>query len=216
MKKIYLFLFLIQLSLLSAQGFNYQSTVRNSNNSIAANTVVKFKFYIRQNSDSGTIIYTETHQTQTNNLGVVNLVIGQGTATVGNFSQINWTSATYYLGIEYNINSTCQWIPVSTGANGQVMSKCNGVYTWGSCPEYTNLVWSDEFNTNGAPDSTKWSYDIGNWGWGNGEAQNYTNRTNNAVVLDGNLKIIAKKESYGGSEYTSARLKTLNKFNIEQ
>ncbi len=71
-----------------------------------------------------------------------------------------------------------------------------------------DLVWSDEFNYTGAPDSTKWSYEVGtgNWGWGNNEAQCYTNRLDNSSVQDGHLKITAKRENYSGSEYTSARL----------
>jgi beta-glucanase (GH16 family) len=78
--------------------------------------------------------------------------------------------------------------------------------------DYTNLVWSDEFNTDGAPDPTKWSYDIGAGGWGNGEAQYYTNSSDNAVVQGGNLKITAKAQLLSGSNYTSARLKSENKF----
>lgn len=81
------------------------------------------------------------------------------------------------------------------------------------------LVWSDEFNTNGTPDATKWGYDLGNGcpnicGWGNGEKQYYTNRTDNVKVEDGVLKIIAKKENYQGSEYTSARLLTKGKYDF--
>lgn len=78
--------------------------------------------------------------------------------------------------------------------------------------DYTNLVFSDEFNTDGAPDSSKWSYDLGNGGWGNNEAQFYTNSTNNVTVSGGNLRITAKVQSQGGSNYTSARLKSENKF----
>ena len=45
------------------------------------------------------------------------------------------------------------------------------------------LVWSDEFNYSGLPDSTKWGYDVGGNGWGNNEAQFYTKADiNNAVV----------------------------------
>ncbi|VXB98969.1 Laminarinase [Flavobacterium sp. 9AF] len=75
--------------------------------------------------------------------------------------------------------------------------------------DYTNLVWSDEFNTDGAPDSNKWGYDLGAGGWGNQEAQTYTNSATNAVVSGGNLVITAIKS---GSDYTSARLKSENKF----
>lgn len=70
------------------------------------------------------------------------------------------------------------------------------------------LVWADEF-TNGI--SSDWVYDIGNGqgGWGNNELQYY--RAENASVSNGNLVITAKQESYGGFNYTSAKLKTQGK-----
>lgn len=71
---------------------------------------------------------------------------------------------------------------------------------------FTNLVWSDEFDTPGAPDVTKWTYDLGAGGWGNNEAQTYTNNAENVIVEDGLLKITAKADGAGG--YTSARLKS--------
>jgi len=78
----------------------------------------------------------------------------------------------------------------------------------------TALTWSEEFNTNGAPDASKWGYDIGTGssGWGNNELEYYTNRPDNVIVSGGTLKIIAKKESYSGSAYTSARISTKDKF----
>lgn len=80
--------------------------------------------------------------------------------------------------------------------------------------EYTKLVWSDDFNTDGAPDATKWIYDLGRGdsGWGNNEEQNYTNSATNVIVQGGSLKITAKKEASGGANYSSARLKTDGKF----
>ncbi len=76
--------------------------------------------------------------------------------------------------------------------------------------DFTNLKWSDEFNVDGAPDPTKWTYDIGrgNNGWGNGEEQYYTNRSSNVKIEGGNLVITAKKENFTGASYTSARIKT--------
>lgn len=76
------------------------------------------------------------------------------------------------------------------------------------------LMWSDEFNTDGAPDPAKWGYDIGNGsgGWGNGELQYYTNRAENVIVQGGVLKINAIKELYSGYDYTSARILTKDKF----
>ncbi|MFD0761951.1 family 16 glycosylhydrolase [Lutibacter aestuarii] len=71
---------------------------------------------------------------------------------------------------------------------------------------FSELVWSDEFDTDGAPDASKWTYDLGDGGWGNGEEQTYTNNAENVSITDGILKITAKSDGNGG--YTSARLKT--------
>lgn len=81
----------------------------------------------------------------------------------------------------------------------------------------TAPVWADEFDSNGAPNSSKWGFDIGtgSGGWGNNEAQYYTNRSDNVKVENGFLKIITKKEDFQGSKYTSARLKTQGKFSIK-
>lgn len=79
------------------------------------------------------------------------------------------------------------------------------------------LLFSDEFSNTGAPDASKWGYDIGNGsgGWGNNELQYYTNRSSNATVSNGTLKITATKESFSGSAYTSARLLSQNKFSFK-
>lgn len=73
------------------------------------------------------------------------------------------------------------------------------------------LVWSDEFEYEGAPDSTLWDYHLGNGcpelcGWGNNELQFYTNHENNVRVTEGKLVIEAHKEAKEESAYTSTRL----------
>ncbi|MBY6038368.1 carbohydrate binding domain-containing protein [Fictibacillus nanhaiensis] len=88
------------------------------------------------------------------------------------------------------------------------------------------LTWSDEFNKPEI-DSSKWTYDIGNWikdeegnyispGWGNNEKQYYTSSENNSFVKDGKLIIRAQKErttdDSGTYDYTSAKLKTKGLF----
>lgn len=78
--------------------------------------------------------------------------------------------------------------------------------------DYTKLVWSDEFDKDGAPDDTKWGYDLGAGGWGNGEAQTYTNKAENVKVEGGVLKITARKD---GANFTSARIKTLGKYSFK-
>ncbi|MGY0041158.1 RagB/SusD family nutrient uptake outer membrane protein [Pedobacter sp. NJ-S-72] len=72
------------------------------------------------------------------------------------------------------------------------------------------LIFSDEFNYTGLPDSLKWTYEVGLVR--NKEPQYYTSkRMENARVEDGNLVIEAKKEDYKGAKYTSASLITLGK-----
>lgn len=77
-----------------------------------------------------------------------------------------------------------------------------------------NLVWDEEFDYEGLPDTTKWSYDTqGNaWGWGNNEAQYYTAADpDNASVKNGILTITARMETIENKRYTSARLITKEK-----
>lgn len=68
------------------------------------------------------------------------------------------------------------------------------------------LVWSDEFEVNGSPDATKWTYDIGGGGWGNGELQYYTDRLDNVYIRDGILHIRAVKEVFAENGFTSTRM----------
>jgi beta-glucanase (GH16 family) len=84
-----------------------------------------------------------------------------------------------------------------------------------SVPAGYRLVWADEFDRDGLPDSAKWAYDTGmnKAGWHNRELQYYAGpRAENARVQGGRLVITARKESlstapdWGGQRYTSTRL----------
>lgn len=77
--------------------------------------------------------------------------------------------------------------------------------------EEWKVVWSDEFEEGELPDLSKWTYDIGDWGWGNNELQYYTEgRKENARIENGNLIIEAHKNQKG-EKWTSARLTTRGK-----
>lgn len=71
------------------------------------------------------------------------------------------------------------------------------------------LVWNDEFDGD-AINRSDWTFDLGGGGWGNGEAQVYTDRPENARLEEGLLVIEGRKEpnDQGGFQFTSARLKT--------
>ena len=82
--------------------------------------------------------------------------------------------------------------------------------------EEMELVWADEFNEEGMPDTLKWGYDLGDGcpevcGWGNNELQYYTDRSENARVERGHLVVEAHREPYENKDYTSTRLVSKNK-----
>ncbi len=78
---------------------------------------------------------------------------------------------------------------------------------------FGSLVWSDEFNGNGAIDFSKWfqqtKFPMGSSWFGN-EQQHYTNRMDNSYESNGTLKVVAKREAYTNQgitkQFTSARL----------
>lgn len=78
-----------------------------------------------------------------------------------------------------------------------------------------HLIWQDEFDgADGARvDATKWRYDVGGDGWGNAQLEFDTDRIDNSSLDgQGHLRIVAKRESFSGRQYTSARLNTAGKF----
>lgn len=92
-----------------------------------------------------------------------------------------------------------------------------------SAQQNRRLIWSDEFNYAGLPDSTKWGYEEGFIR--NQEPQYYTvRRLENCRVENGMLVIESIKEQYPNpafrtgsdqpavAEYTSASINTLGKF----
>lgn len=84
----------------------------------------------------------------------------------------------------------------------------------GSNDTFETLIFEEAFDVAGAPDPTIWNYDIGTGsnGWGNAESQYYTDRSQNVIVENGLLKITARREPYLGSDFTSARIQSHQKF----
>lgn len=78
------------------------------------------------------------------------------------------------------------------------------------------LKFADEFEGDSL-NLSNWTYEIGtgSWGWGNNEAQYYTDSTKNVWVKDGYLNITAIKEYKNGSQYTSGRIKTAGKVDFK-
>lgn len=99
-----------------------------------------------------------------------------------------------------------------TGNTGELIIPTTGYTTPTSYPGF-NLTWADEFNGT-TLDAAAWNYELGdgcpgNCGWGNNELQYYRNE--NTFLKDGNLVIEARKQNFGGYQYTSSRLTTQGK-----
>jgi uncharacterized protein (TIGR02145 family) len=119
MKKFYIFLCLAvasltQLQAQTPQGFNYQATVRNTTGELIINSNVYFKFNIIQGAQTTVPVFTETHYVPTDDLGQVTLIIGEGTANTGVFSEIEWSLGSYFLGIELSIDGPNDYAAMGT------------------------------------------------------------------------------------------------------
>nr|NQU89340.1 hypothetical protein [Bacteroidota bacterium] len=82
------------------QTFSYQAVARDNSGNVLANTNVSFQIGVLQSSASGTIVYSETHNSTTNGFGSVNLEIGNGIVVSGVFSDIDWGNSNYFLQVE--------------------------------------------------------------------------------------------------------------------
>lgn len=82
-----------------------------------------------------------------------------------------------------------------------------------SAPAGWTLVFADEFETPGSLDPAKWGYDLGYIA--NDEKQYYTSRSENVRAEAGTLVIEARKEAYQGYAYTSARVTTRGRFELQ-
>lgn len=105
-KLISLFLlnFIIVLGFAQApQGFNYQAVARNSSGVAIVSQPIGLQISLRQTTASGAIVYTETHAVTSNNLGLVNLVVGMGTPVTGTFNTINWGTGPYFIEVSMDI-----------------------------------------------------------------------------------------------------------------
>ena len=197
MKNLFIAFVLILTSTLSLQaqtpqGFNYQATVRNAGGELIVSQNVNFRFNVQQGSVTSDAVFTETHLVSTDDLGQVNLVIGEGTATTGDFTLIDWSLGSYFLGIELNTGAgyvamgTTQLLSVPFALyaenSGAEASDLQGVLDTGAT---ANLVVSEE-NLSGIELSTTGGVTENNDYNGISSSINGTNGRNIAVSGESN------------------------------
>lgn len=171
----------------------YTNTSTNTNTYTSTNTPI-----IPTNTNTDTATFTST-DTPTETFTIP--------ANTNTYTETYTQTATY-------TNTSTQTDTVTRTYTNTFTDTATATYTFTTtetpsspCP----LIFSDEFES-ASIDGTKWVFETGSGGWGNNELQYYTDRADNARIEGGNLVIEARQESYGGSAYTSARMKTQGRF----
>lgn len=112
----FLFSFLIVCAFAQTpEKINYQGVARNNNGDVIPNQVLGLRISLRSGSNSGTIVYQETHSIPTNQFGLFNIEIGGG-LPVGSyvFSNINWGANSYYVQTEMDPTGGTTYINMGT------------------------------------------------------------------------------------------------------
>lgn len=125
-KNILLFICMCLCTLIYAQtdkmpqAISYQAVARDAAGKVLTEKSIGVKVEILKGSTRGSAVYSETHKPKSSTTGTITLLIGQGTASTGTFTNINWGADTYYLqlsmdiqgGSDYKVASTTQMLPV--------------------------------------------------------------------------------------------------------
>ena len=104
----------------SPEKMSYQAVVRDANKKLVKNTAIGMQISILQYTASGTALFVETHNPNTNENGLVSVEIGDGTIVIGDFTLIDWTDGPYFIktetdptgGTNYTIEGTSQLLSV--------------------------------------------------------------------------------------------------------
>lgn len=108
MKWIGFFLFLLIAPAMWAQapqGFSYQGIIRNAAGAAMANQSVNTRFCIRQGSANGAIVYQELQTLLSNAQGLMSATVGNGTVTMGSFSNVDWANGSKFLQVDINLGN---------------------------------------------------------------------------------------------------------------
>jgi len=102
-----------QLKAQTPESFKYQAVVRDGSGDVLDDQPVGVQISILQGSTSGTVVYSETFTPTTNQYGLINLNIGEGT-TSDIFSNINWINGPYFIKLEVDVTGGTNYVDLGT------------------------------------------------------------------------------------------------------
>ncbi len=113
-KTIILFAIIGMTTMLFAQtpnSFKYQSVARDNVGAVLNTQNITIQISI---NESGSAIYTEDHAATTNQFGLFNLNIGTGNVTLGDFTNIDWSTGTYSVEVSMDENAGTSYTVMGT------------------------------------------------------------------------------------------------------
>ncbi|MCH2032350.1 MAG: hypothetical protein MK202_02425 [Tenacibaculum sp.] len=212
--KYYYTITLLLLSLISfaqaPQGISYQAVAFDTNGNPVSNSNVGIRISILDNSATGVTVYQETHEKPTNNQGLFNLNIGQGTPSEGTFSEIKWGENSKFLKVEidasggtnYTITGTNELMSVPYAlyaANVNLSSATNSIKTSITTGNQTSEIIVLYTSTHAYGFSQNASSGSGSW-----SSQAISGNPIGAVASGNNIVIYTDTHVYGFSRYTSS------------
>jgi uncharacterized protein (TIGR02145 family) len=143
---------LISLNLFAQvpEGIPYQAVARDASGAPLDNYPINVRFSILDSIATGQAVYTETHTTNTNNLGSFTVNLGKGTPVLNSFTSINWGINSKFLKVEIDTSSGSNYIEIGTQ---QMMSVPYALYAFNA-----------SFSANGVPVGKHREFCISCWG----------------------------------------------------
>lgn len=116
-KILYIVLFMLCATEVYAQvpqGFNFQAVARGADGVPLISQELGVKVSILAGSETGDVSYMESHTITTNSIGLIQLIIGQGTAIETTFAGVNWSGSNHYVKIEIDPNGGTEYEELGT------------------------------------------------------------------------------------------------------
>lgn len=107
-----LFQVICQSAISQPEGINYQAVAKDRMGKAVSNKTIRVRTSIVPESAEQEPVYSELHSTKANELGLFNIVIGQGTAVTGLFSDISWGANKFFLRIELDPEGGYDFLPL--------------------------------------------------------------------------------------------------------
>lgn len=96
------------------QQFNYQGVARDAGGNELVNQSIGLQLSLRSGSPTGTIVYQETQNPTTNDFGLFNIKVGNGTVVAGDMATIDWSNNSYYLQVEMDATGGTSYADMGT------------------------------------------------------------------------------------------------------